>query len=670
MQHRLVLRLSLCLFATTFVVFSQVVRHDFLSYDDSGYVTENRIVSRGLSAAGWCWAWSTVHCSNWHPLTWLSHMLDCQLYGLTRPGGHHLTSLLLHSANVLLLFHVLRWLTRETWRPAFVAALFALHPLHVESVAWIAERKDVLSTFFGLLALGAYARYVESPRVGRYLLILFFFALSLLAKPMLVTFPCVLLLLDYWPLRRFPPPQPSPARREGPSSPFPLAGEGWGGGLLLEKLPLFVLAGASCVVTFLAQLRDAVVPIDQLPFSGRVCNAVAAYVGYLEKTFWPVDLALFYPHRGTRMSAWQILAPALILLLLTVLAIGLRRRRPALLVGWLWYLGTLVPVIGLVQVGLQSMADRYTYFPLIGIFIALAWAIPSGLAARRAGRAVLAVTGLGVLAACSVLTWSQLRHWQNEGTVWKHTLDATRNNPLAHFSLGTYLYNHGQVDEAEEQLKRAITLAPRYDQALNNLGTCWLRQGKVDQALELFARSVASDPKTGVYHNNLGLAQVRKGTLSLARDSFRQAVALAPETAEHHCNLAFVLAEFGQSEEAQAAYAEGLRRDPNWPLRANRLARELLETPIPKFRCPDEAFLLARQTCAATMRQDPEMLATLAEACFATGKAPDAVAVGQEALDRATAQENKKLAARLRAELRRYRVADRRETSRAERARE
>ncbi len=408
MQTRLVLRLSLCLFAVTFAVFSSVVTHDFLYYDDSKYVFNNRVVRCGLTWQGWCWSWTAVHCSNWHPLTWLSHMLDCQLFGLQRPGGHHLTSLLLHSANALLVFHVLRRLTKETWRPILVAGLFALHPLRVESVAWVAERKDVLSMFFGLLALWSYAVYAESPALWRYLLVLVFFALSLLSKPMLVTLPFVLLLLDYWPLQRF-------RTRVLP--------------LVLEKCPLLVLSAASCVMTFLAQRQLAVVSTLALPVSVRLSNALAAYAGYLVKMLWPVNLAVFYPHPGPSLTIAEVAGSAGVLLLLTRLAVGLRKQQPALLVGWLWYLGTLVPVIGLVQVGNQAVADRYTYFPLLGVFLALAWSIPSRLGTWPLGRALLAAGGVAVLTACAVLTWWQLRSWQNEGTVWRQALAGDPQEP-------------------------------------------------------------------------------------------------------------------------------------------------------------------------------------------------------------------------------------------------
>ena len=346
-----IVAISVCLFVVTFERLRPAGQLRFLTFRRPGYVFQNPPVRRGLSWAGLVWAATTFHAANWHPLTWLSHMLDCQLFGLNA-RAHHLTSLLLHGANTVGLFVVWRRLTGATWRPALVAALFALHPLHVESVAWMAERKDVLSTWFGILTLGAYARYVESPRLSRYLWVVALFALALLAKPMLVTLPFVLLLLDYWPLRR---------------------AVGWRG-LVLEKVPLLVLSLAACVMTFLAQIAGGTVAsLERVPLAARLSNALLAYVAYLRKAVWPVDLAIYYPHSGRDVPLWQPLAAGVLLLAVTVLAVALRRRRPALLVGWLWYLGMLVPVIGLVQVGTQSMADRYSYLPLVGVFVALAW---------------------------------------------------------------------------------------------------------------------------------------------------------------------------------------------------------------------------------------------------------------------------------------------------------
>jgi len=636
MGERLAVRLMLVLFAVTLALYAPAIQHDFLMYDDNPYVVDNPQIQRGLDAECWRWAWTTFHCSNWHPLTWLSHLLDSRLYGLD-PRGHHLTSVLLHVANTVLLFVVLRQLTGAAWRSFLVAALFGWHPLHVESVAWVAERKDVLSTFFGLLGLGAYALYAERPGLFRYLLVVLALALSLLAKPMLVTLPCLLLVLDYWPLGRW----------QGMKRACSLT---W---LLLEKVPLLALSAASCAITILAQWKHAVVSVEHLPLQVRMANAVIAYVAYLRKTFWPTDLAIFYPHPGMQLTAGQVTGAGLVVAGLTVLAVCCRRRLPALLVGWLWFLGTLVPVIGLVQVGWQGLADRYTYFPLIGIFVALAWALPEPLV----GRTLLATGAAGVLAVCLILTWLQLRHWRDEGTVWRHTLEVTQNNPDAHLSLGTYLYLHGQVDEAEAQFTRALHLAPRYVLALNNLGDARLREGRVDEALALLLRATESNPHEAIYQNNLGLVWLRRGQFDRARRCFEEAIRREPDRAIYHANLAFTLEEQGHPQAAGAAYRAARERDSGWPLWANRLAGQLLRAEHPKLRCPPEALLRARQACAASDTPRAELLDTLASAYAATGNYPQAVASARQGLELARAANQADLMRQLQSRLENYQAA-------------
>ncbi len=478
MRNRLVWLIGLVLVGVTLVVYSPMLTHSFLEYDDNVYVTGNPIVQRGLTVDGWTWAWTTLYFENWHPLTWLSHMLDCQLFGLS-PAGHHLTNLLFHLANVLLVFLVLRRMTGATWRAALVAALFALHPLHVESVAWVAERKDVLSTFFGLLAARAYVRYVERPGPVWYGLLLAFFALSLLAKAMLVTLPALLLLLDYWPLRRFPAkadPISGGIQTTRPASLLRLLG---------EKVPLLILSAGLCVVTLLAKPEATAVSLERSPLGGRIANTLTAYAAYLRKMVWPSDLAVFYPHAGGNWSWLPVIAASLVLAGLTVLAVGLRRQRPALFVGWFWYLGTLIPVIGLFQFNMQAMADRYTYFPLIGIFLALAWCIPERWGPEPQARAWLAVGVGGALAACLILTSFQIATWQDDNTLWRHTLQVTENNSWAEFELGTYLYNHDQREDGKAHLQRAVQLDPDDAPALQNLGLVLLDQGKVEDALEV-----------------------------------------------------------------------------------------------------------------------------------------------------------------------------------------
>ena len=392
----------------------QTLGHEFVNFDDGAYVAENPLVQQGLTWSNVAWALTTMSAGNWHPLTWLSHMLDCQIFGL-RPGWHHLVNALLHGANTALLFVVLRTMTGMAWRSALVAALFAVHPLHVESVAWIAERKDVLSTFFGLLAIWAYARYAGAPSLMRYGLVACFFALSLLSKPMLVTLPFVLLLLDVWPLKRFWIEGGAPIQK-------PKLGS-----LFLEKLPLLAMSAASSVVTFKAQhAAGAVAPIDVLPLSQRLANAIVAYVGYLYKAFWPVDLAVIYPLPDQTSVAKTVLA-ILVIVGITIGVGVLIRKRPWLAVGWLWFLGTLVPVIGLVQVGDQSMADRYTYVPLIGVFIMIAWSLPSAaFAAINRGRVAAAAVVALILTALAAVTFMQIQVWKNTMTLFDHAIEGYR----------------------------------------------------------------------------------------------------------------------------------------------------------------------------------------------------------------------------------------------------
>ena len=396
------LDLIVCLFlvVATFVVFSEVRNHGFLEYDDPMYVTENPHVSSGLTLGGIVWAFATTHASNWHPLTWLSHMLDCDLYGLA-PGGHHVTSLLFHIVNTLLLFGVLKRMTGELWKSALVAALFSLHPVHVESVAWVSERKDVLSAFFLFITIWAYLRYVEFPGLTTYVWVPLFLALGLMAKPMLVTVPFLLLLMDYWPLGRF---QFDPGRKRARRSSGLVHPEQSVSRLIYEKIPLFVLAAGSCAATLLAQKSGgALSSVERLPLIVRIANALVSYTTYIGKMIWPTNLSVFYPHPEFR-PAWQVAASGFLLLCLSVIVVRMGRRHRYLVVGWLWYVGALVPVIGLVQVGAQAMADRYTYMPLIGLFIIVAWGFGDLTAKWRHGRLVLAACAGPLLLALMIQT--------------------------------------------------------------------------------------------------------------------------------------------------------------------------------------------------------------------------------------------------------------------------
>ena len=479
-----ILLLGLALTLSTLVVYWQVQGHAFVTLDDYQYVVENPHVRHGLTPQGIVWAFTTGYASNWHPLTWLSHMLDCTLYGLN-PKGHHLNSLLLHLANTLLLFWVLRRMTAALWRSAFVAALFALHPLHVESVAWVAERKDLLSTLFWMMTVGAYARYVERPGLGRYLLTLLLFAFGLMAKPMLVTLPFVLLLLDYWPLGR---------RHLAPLR------------LIREKLPFFALTTISSIITFSVQKSWGAV-ISTLPLKDRIANALVSYVTYIGKTMWPVNLACFYPHPLDTLPRWQVGGSLLLLVGISIFVIRAGRRCPYLPVGWFWYLGTLVPVIGLVQVGAQAMADRYTYIPLIGLFLITAWTAAEVGSKRSRLRMSLWVGML--LPFLAVGSWLQAQSWRTSVTLFEHALAVTRNNQIAHNNLGNILARQGRFKEASYHLSAAVRLNPNHATSQNNLGSLFMQQGRLQEAIAHLSKAVQIDPEMQEARFNLRIALQR-----------------------------------------------------------------------------------------------------------------------------------------------------------------
>ena len=517
--------------------FWPVLDNDFVSYDDEKYVTRNRHVQMGLSLESVSWAWTTFAAANWHPLTWTSHMLDWQLYG-DRPAGHHLSSLLWHLANTLLLFLVLRGLTGSIGRSAFVAALFGVHPLHVESVAWVAERKDVLSTWFWFATIGAYVRYTRRACTRRLLPVLGLLVLGLLSKPMLVSVPFTLLLLDVWPLRRLE------TGRIGAS----LAGP------VREKLPLFFVAAASAVVTLAAQRSgEAIGSMEIYPLADRLSNALVAYSAYLWRTVWPFGLAVHYPHPRGDLPGWQIAVAASLLLLITLGVFRARVRRPYLLMGWLWYVGTLVPVIGLIQVGKQAMADRYSYVPLIGIFIMVAFGVPDlfpPASGARAKRVVLATLACVSIALLIVSTRFQVVHWRDSVTLFEHALTVTPPNAIAHNGAGLALAEQGRLPEAIEHYRKAIEIRPGYAEAFNNLGGALATQGRVAEAIAGYDQALNIDPDYAEASNNLGVALARQGRFDEAIERFRAALAIRPCYGRAHSNLAAALHGSGEDEQA------------------------------------------------------------------------------------------------------------------------
>ena len=548
-----------CLFLVLaiLVVFSQVKSYDFVSYDDDVYITKNRHVQGGLTVEGIIWAFTIAHSGNWHPLTWLSHMLDISLFGLN-PGYHHLMSLLFHIANTLLLFFILRRMTGEIWKSGFVAALFALHPLHVESVAWIAERKDVLSTFFFMLTILAYVFYVEKPVLRRYLFVFFFFVFGLLSKTMLVTLPFLLLLLDYWPLSRFE------FKSKAKNFKVPLH-------LIWEKVPLFALTALSSIVTFFAEKHGkSVSSLEIFPIKTRIANTFVSYVSYIGKMIWSLNLAVFYPYPEI-FPIWQVMGSLLLLVCISFLVIRHARSLPYLPVGWLWYLGTLVPVIGLVQIGSQSMADRYTYVSLIGLFIMIAWGVPDILKRWRYQRIVLSVSLGIILLLLMIFTWYQTINWKNSITLFEHALKVTTRNNIAHNNLGTALAREGKLEEAIYQFREALKGKPDFSDAHYNLGTALGILGNHEEAVYHLREALKGETGLSEVHNKIGRLLSQQKKFNEAIYHFQKALEINPDFANAHNNIGIVLGQQGRLEEAIYHFREALRTKPYYAKAHNNL---------------------------------------------------------------------------------------------------
>ena len=515
-----------CLAVVTCAVFAQTFRFDFVNYDDPQYVYQNTRITSGIDFANIAWAFSHIHSENWHPLTTITHMLDCQLHGL-KAGWHHFTNVVLHCLAVVLLFVALKRMTGALWRSAFVSAVFAVHPLHVESVAWIAERKDVLSAAFFMLALIAYLHYTRAPSIGRYLTVALVVALGLMSKPMLVTLPFVLLLLDYWPLQRFEAHGPNPRRQVLQ--------------LILEKIPLIALSAVSSIITFLAQ-RGAIGWTEQLPVSERISNAIVAYVVYIRQMFWPVGLAVFYPHPENRLPTWEISLALIVLVGITAAAFVFRKKTPYFVTGWLWYLGMLVPVIGLLQVGWQGHADRYTYLPQIGLYIAVTWAVTDLARSWRYRRIVLCAVAVSIIAALSCRAWLQTSYWRDSETLFTHALAVTSNNDVALNNLGIIFLDKGQLDNAISKLQAAVDLRPENAPAHDNLAKALLRKGQVAEAMVHYRKFLELEPGNVEARNTLGTALIQQGHVREAIDQWQEVLATQPENGNAASNLAWVFA--------------------------------------------------------------------------------------------------------------------------------
>jgi protein O-mannosyl-transferase len=660
-QGRRVAAVCLVLAAITFAVFGQTLRHQFLDFDDNDYVYDNPVVARGLTWKGIVWAFS-FHVSNWHPLTWVSHMLDCQLYGL-HSGGHHLTNVLIHIATVIALFLVLRQMTGAPWRSAFVAAVFAIHPLRVESVAWVAERKDVLSGLFFMLTVGAYVHYARRPRtLGRYGLVVLAFALGLMCKPMLVTLPVVLLLLDYWPLRRV----------EDLSA------------LLLEKLPLLALSAASSAATLVAQ-HEGIQTVGPYSTSARLANALVSCVVYLVQMIWPSRLAAFYPYPLHSLPAWEMAVAGLLLVGISSIAFLLRRKMAWILVGWLWYLVMLLPALGIIQVGRQAHADRYTYLPQIGIYLAMTWLAAEAAAKWRLGNRALGILMGAIVAVLTVCAWKQTAYWQNSETLWAHTIECTTDNGVAHSNLGTALAEEGKREEALEQFQIAVQINPGYADFHNNLGNALYQEGKADEAAAQYQISLQEWHDDPVVHNNLGNALQQEGKMDEAIAQYQIAVQLNPRYAEAeydlgnafalqgkldqaighyqmalqinprygeaHDNLGITLMQKGNVKEAMAQYQMALQTRPSDPGILNNLAWLLAAGPEASLRDGNKAVKLASQANALSGGENPIILHTLATALAEAGRFSEALETAQHALQLAEAQSNATLAGQLQDEM-------------------
>lgn len=668
----------LALVAITWCVFGQTLRHDFVNFDDPAYVYENPQITQGLTVDGLIGAFTHPHARNWHPLTTISHMLDCQLYGL-QAGWHHFTNVLLHTVAVLLLFLVLNQMTGAFWQSAFVAALFAIHPLHVESVAWVSERKDVLSGVFFMLTLGAYVRYVRKPSVGRYLTGALFFALGLMSKPMLVTLPFVLLLLDYWPLGRIRASGSPNAMTRGQAggSNWPMLSR-----LLAEKIPLFALSALSCAATLLAQVYSTEA-IEQLPFMWRLNTAAVSYVAYIWQMFWPARLAAFYPHPNDQLPFWQVLLAIAFLISVSLLAILWRKERPYIFTGWFWYVGMLVPVIGLIQAGEQARADRYTYLPQIGLYVLITWGITDLMASTRTRSSTSrpAATGLQpitrgsrrvrtkspqsggykpfsaviVAAIIIVLSWGafvQTSYWKNSETLWTHTLAVTTNNDMAHRCLGDLLLRRGELESAISHFEEALEIRSRTAAAHYNLGGALIEntlgaalagKGRLSEAIGHYENAMKLRPDYGDPYLNLGSVLFQQGRTDEAIAQWQKAVATQPNDAGFHTILGNAFLQRGLQKDAIAEYEHAARISPHDPKSRNSLAWLLATASDTSIRDGNRANEIAEKAVQLSGGKDPNYLRTLAAAYAEVGRFSEAIATAEHAKQIAIVQGKSKL---------------------------
>jgi len=538
----------------TIVVYAESLKYGFIHLDDYEYILDNPNVTNGLTVNGFKWAFTTFYACNWHPLTWLSHMLDCRLFGLDA-GGHHLTNLIIHLASTIILFLVLNRATGSLIRSAFVSIVFGVHPLHVESVAWISERKDVLSAFFWMCSILAYVHYAQRPGRIRYSLVALFLVMGLMSKQMLVTLPFVLLLMDYWPLRRI---DFSTELKKG-------ADDSWSHTLrmlILEKVPLFALCAAAAAVAFIAQHSGgATASFDAIPFQTRLQNALISYVVYIFKAFWPVNLGVYYPYPEI-VSLWKAAGSTLLIFAVTAAVIFKARKVPYLPMGWFWYLGTLVPVIGLVQIGAQAHADRYTYIPLTGLAIILAWGGADLVSRLKPGRILPLLAASVAALALSIAGSSQVSYWKDSITLFERTIAVTKNNWMAHNSLGSALKDAGRLDESIRSYHESIRIKPYFQEAHNNLGVALTAAGKKQEAAESFRTALRLKPDYAEAHDNLGVVLAQMGGLTEGLEHIKRSLEINPDNAKAHNNMGNVFSMMGEKNDAIRHYSEALRINP------------------------------------------------------------------------------------------------------------
>ncbi len=670
----------------TIVAYEPVRYNGFVDYDDGGYIVENPNVKGGITADSVIWAITKGHAANWHPLTWLSHMLDCELFGLN-PSYHHLMSVMLHTINALLLFWILKGATGSIWASAFVAFVFAVHPVQVESVAWASERKTILSGLFQLLTIAAYIHYARQPGTKRYLLVLLLFGLCIMTKPVVVTVPLMLLLLDYWPLERIKWGR----NTEEYNATKPGLQKFSAGRLITEKIPLLVMSGILSMVTSVTQeAGGAIVTLEKLPTGYRIANMFISYIRYIGKLVWPSRLAILYPHTYSNLSIAITIICALLFIVITILCIyiGLRKRYVA--VGWLWYVGTLVPMIGLIQAGSQAMANRYMYISMLGLLIIIAWSFKDLIAKWRFLKVAAAGLTIIILPILVFLTRMQVRHWQNTMTLFGYALEVTENNEGAEFVYGCSLHDSGKIKEAIQHISAAVRIRPTFSAARNklgkilmeegkteaaiacfkeviardkefkeayfNLGAALGRQGKYDEAIKCFAKLLKLDPEFPDAHARMGATLLISGRADEAIEHFEEALKIKPDQAEVYANLAIAYMQLGKYESAIVNRDKAVELEPDDPDVLNNLAWLLATAGDISLEDANKSVEFAERACELTGNKKPDYLDTLAVSYAAAGRFEEAVKTAEKAFDIATANGQEVLASELQNRIKLYRA--------------